>query len=176
MFKNKRGFLLAEETLKMVIALIAISFLVYFLISLYMTNKTSKDLELAKATLEHLVEEINSLKDGEVRDVEVYNPEDLWISSWPYEKSMPLSCSNLEWKNCICICENPNLWEKAKSVVTSVTYIEKIAQECSSEWICREVSKKTIVGIGGSQTPLKIVDVPMKLNIEYSEGNIQITK
>ena len=33
---NRKGFLLAEETLKIILALIAITFLVYFLVSLYM--------------------------------------------------------------------------------------------------------------------------------------------
>jgi len=61
---NKRGFLLGEETLKIIIAIIAISFLVYLLFSLYSANRTSKDLELAKSSLNHLIEEINSLREG----------------------------------------------------------------------------------------------------------------
>lgn len=114
---NKRGFLLAEETLKIVIAVICIGFLVYFLTSLYFSNKNSKDLELAKASLEHLVEEINSGSS----EVKIYNPEDWVVGVWPHDttkriwytawiksktkKGLPASCSNIGWNSCVCICK-----------------------------------------------------------------------
>ena len=41
--KNKGGFLLAEETLKIVIALIALTFLIYFLMSLYFAKTSEND-------------------------------------------------------------------------------------------------------------------------------------
>ena len=57
---NKRGFLLGEETLKIVLAVIAIGFLVFFLVSLYSSYTRNKDLELAEASLGYLIEGINS--------------------------------------------------------------------------------------------------------------------
>jgi len=113
--KNKRGFLLASETLKIVIAVICIGFLVYFLVSLYLTSKNSKDLEFAKESLNYLADEI---KDGKT-EIEIYNPKDWVISVWPHDttnyflfietgvtKGLPKSCSNIGWGNCICICKN----------------------------------------------------------------------
>jgi len=115
--KNKKGFLLAEETLKIVIALICISFLIYFLSSLYFKSKDNKDLELAEASLKHLVEEINA----EATSVEIYNPKGWVLSSWPHDThhriwytawimseiktGRPKYCENLEWDDCICICK-----------------------------------------------------------------------
>ncbi|PIO07153.1 hypothetical protein COU59_03790 [Candidatus Pacearchaeota archaeon CG10_big_fil_rev_8_21_14_0_10_34_12] len=84
--KNTRGFLLAEETLKIVIAVISISFLVYFLYSIYFANK-NPELEQAKATLEFLIEQA----DAGIKEVEVYNPEGWYI---------------LNYKENICICED----------------------------------------------------------------------
>ena len=66
---NKKGFLLAEETLKIIIALISLGFLVYFLGALYFANQDSKELEQAKASLEFLVKEIN---DGR-KEVTIFN-------------------------------------------------------------------------------------------------------
>lgn len=113
MKKNKRGFLLAEETLKIIIAVIAISFLIYFLTSLYLKNQESKGLELAKASLENL---ISSIDLGEVL---IYNPEGWFIISFPYSNERPNSCLNLGWENCLCICKDkwfsgrPNDCDKA---------------------------------------------------------------
>jgi len=110
---DKKGFLLAEETLKIILAVIAISFLAYFLFSLYNTNKTAKDLELAKESLNHLIQEINA----ERTEVQIYNPKGWEIYSWPNtyargilfwkttEEGISQSCLNLGWSSCICICK-----------------------------------------------------------------------
>lgn len=157
--KNKRGFLLAEETLKIVIALIGISFLIYLLVSLYMTNKTSKKLELAKATLEHLVEEI----DSGASEVEIYNPEGWVVSSWSFEKILPRACSNVGWENCLCICESP--W-----VDTGGNFLDNC--DDTSKSVCSDNSKKMIVVVGVNQQPIHIRDPPLILKI--GDGKITV--
>jgi len=107
--KGKRGFLLGEETLKIVIAVICIIFLVYFLTSLYFANRNKKDLELAKASLTHLINET----DNKNTQVEIYNPRGWSVCSFPQtikrklitspEEVIPKQCSNLGWDNCLCI-------------------------------------------------------------------------
>lgn len=98
---NRRGFFLAEETLKLVIAVICIGVLVYLLVSVYLNNKDEKNLELAKASLENLVVQINAGSS----EVEVYNPSGWSLMSWPAEGKIPLSCENAGWNICICICK-----------------------------------------------------------------------
>ena len=44
---DKKGFLLAEETLKIILAVIAIGFLAYLLVSIYFNYRENKDLEMA---------------------------------------------------------------------------------------------------------------------------------
>ena len=73
--KNKKGFLLAEETLKIIIAVIAIGFLVYFLVSLYFSAKASKETEQAEETLNFILSEAAAGRAG----VDVYNPKNWWI-------------------------------------------------------------------------------------------------
>jgi len=74
---NKRGFLLAEETLKLVIAVIAIGFLVYFLVSLYFSSQSSKELGQAESSINFLMNEIEAGKTA----VDIYNPKNWWILS-----------------------------------------------------------------------------------------------
>ncbi len=98
---NKRGFLLGEETVKIIIAVICLVILVYFLFSLYQANK-NKDLELAKASLEKLITDINSGKT----ETEIYNPKEWGIVSFSSERR-PDFCINKGWEKCLCICAAP---------------------------------------------------------------------
>jgi hypothetical protein len=134
---NKKGFLLAEETLKIVIALISIGFLVYFLVALYISNQNAKDLEFAKASLEHLITEANS---GSLV-VDIYNPEKWTISSWSAE-DIPLSCSNIGWENCLCICKGEN------------------AETCDEKGTCLESDFKI------ENDAIEITDPPLRLSID----------
>ena len=149
---DKKGFLLAEETLKIILAVIAIGFLAYLLFSLYNANKTAKDLELAKESLDFLVQEINAQR----AEVKIYNPEGWVIYSWPntYTKGIllwqttkegiPLSCSNLGWSSCICICKKDT------------------PDKCDSKGIC--LDNPLGFSLGDS---IKIQDPPINLAIDY---------
>ena len=157
---NKKAMLLAEETLKIVLALIAIGFLVYFLVSLWMANQDAKDLELAKASLQHLVDEINA----ESPEIEIYNPKAWFVLSWPHtttsgvwlwkstNSGVPKSCENLGWANCICICDGND------------------QDDCDKMGIC--LGKKFIV----KGDFIKIKPVPLNLEIKYNNNEIIITK
>lgn len=165
---NKKGFLLAEETLKIILAIIAILFLTYLLFSIYQNNKDEKDLKLAKASLDHLIQEMNA----EEIEVEIYNPKGWWIISWPYKGKKPLSCSNLGWENCLCIVKLGTL-DKLTFSYSLENYIKNIDK---GNGICQKISKKTIVSaINDKQSPIEIKDLPLKLNIKYQDKNI-ITK
>ena len=74
--KDRKGLFLAEEVVKMIIALIALGLLAYLLFSLYGLNKTSNDLEFAEESLEHLIKELKA----ERGNIEIYNPEGWWIT------------------------------------------------------------------------------------------------
>jgi len=150
---DKKGFLLAEETLKIILAVIAIGFLAFLLFSLYNVNKTAKDLELAEESLDFLVQEINAQR----AEVEIYNPRGWMIYSWPnaYTKGillwqstkegMPLSCSNLGWSSCICVCK------------------KAAPDKCDSKGICLENPQTFKI-----DSPIKIKDtLPITLSINY---------
>lgn len=95
---DKRGILLAEEVVKMIIAIIGIGLLAFLLFSLYNLNKTSNELELAESSLEHLVQELSAERD----EIEIFNPKGWWIVM-----------DESSGEENLCICENPGECEKA---------------------------------------------------------------
>lgn len=102
---NKKGFqLLGEETVKIIIAVICIGFLVYLLGSLYYGYSGDQDLEQAEATLEKLVEEIDLVNVGSQNEFEIYNPDDWYFLT--FSGNVPNQCSNLGWTDCVCMCED----------------------------------------------------------------------
>lgn len=96
--ESKKGFLLGEVSLKLVIAVICIGFLAYFLFSLYYSNVDSKNLELAKESLNFLEQEMAA---GHA-EVEIFNPKGWKITSFGSSEEKPNACSNFGWENCIC--------------------------------------------------------------------------
>ena len=144
---KKRGFLLAEEALKLILAVISIGILAYLLYSLYNANTSSKNLDFAKESLSSISEGINA----QAAEIQIYNPSGWYIQSWTKE-NLPLFCSNLGWEQCICICkkngvdscnsdgaclENPNGFSLADSVK-----IEDPPVTLSVNYQTKEVSKK----------------------------------
>jgi len=151
---NKKGILLAEETLKIVLALISVSFLIYFLSALYFSNQNNKDLELAEASLQHLIDEVNSGSS----EIEIYNPKGWIISSWPHDVSksrffyedvikndIPNSCTNLGWQSCLCICDDAVNFE---------------GRDCDDMGICMESNLR----VQGNE--MEIENSPLNLLIE----------
>jgi len=149
---DKKGFLLAEETLKIILSVIAIGFLAYLLFSIYNANKEAKDLELAEASLEHLTAEIDS---GSV-DIEIYNPttNNAWyIVGWPVSGEKPLYCDNLGWEKCLCICK----YSSAQIINPS-----KLSRLCDKTGVC--TSNSASVNDEG-KFYLQIKEPPLELKI-----------
>lgn len=116
---NKRAMLLAEETLKIIIALIAISFLVYFLVSLYFNSTHAQKLEQAQASLERIKEVAGNTQ------ILSENVLDITPSGWHLfsfiEDKKPNLCFG---QDCLCIC--PNTWFNQES-------------KCDTKGICEQI-------------------------------------
>ena len=159
--KNRKGFLLAEETLKIVIAVIAIGFLAYFLVSLYFSFRNSEKLEQAKETLPFLISEIDAGKTS----VDIYNPVGWALLSWQPENQIPKSCSNLGWNSCICICGIPR-------IQTNENYRENC--ENPSKGICVENLKGfTVLCREEQECQVRILEPPLTLNIDQENKIIR---
>jgi len=128
--KNKKAILL-PETLKIILAVIGISLLLYLSVNLYGLFTTKTDIEQARSSLEKLYSGIEKVENNEevISEVFLESPNGWWVIAWPYEKEdkKPLQCKS----NCICLC--PTAKGKENSL-----------KECSNLGFCKDVSKKVI--------------------------------
>ena len=156
--ENKKGFLLAEETLKIIVALICVIFLVYLLAALYNSNSSNKKLTQAKEVLLGTEEDsrsiekiIFSLKEGESEIKDISNPSGWYLYSF-VEQEKPNSCLN---QKCLCICEKA-LIEKINSKV----------EKCDSDGACLVVPN-----LAASEISLKIGSANKVIFLEIKKQN-----
>lgn len=101
--KDKKGFLLAEETLKIVIAVIAISFLIYFLVNIYFANINGEKRLQAENLIETITPKLNNLVEGGSDSLDIFNPKGWYFFSFAGYDVKPNLCAG---KNCLCVCDN----------------------------------------------------------------------
>ena len=133
--KNKNGMLLAEETLKTVIAVMVIVFLVYFLVNLYMGKLKDDTIKKSEQLLiksdQSIKNVIESLKEGEsksliLEQISDWSGENWHLFSFTGNSEKPNSCVG---KNCLCICDD----------VVSEDFFKQ-ANECNKNGVCAIVS------------------------------------
>lgn len=89
---NKKGQILEEETLKIILAVISIVILVGLLIALYSGVQKSKQLEQASAILKQVGDRVNSLNSGE-RDVMTITGPQGWYLFVDESKRLCVVCA-----------------------------------------------------------------------------------
>ena len=146
--KNKRGILLASETLKIVLSVIAIAILAYLLFALYHANASSEKLEHAKATMEKISQTINQLKlnSSYPGNISQITPIGWSIFSFIGQEK-PNSCADL---NCLCICDS----------IIEIGLIDRTQQkECDSDGTCliiQNLKEFEEIKIGEADDPTSI--------------------
>lgn len=98
---DRKGFLLASETLKIVVAVICIAFLIYFLTSLYYSKTGADKLQKAEDSLRNVNDIISALQEGMSQRQDIPNPKSWYLLSF-IEEEKPNSCAG---NNCLCICK-----------------------------------------------------------------------
>jgi hypothetical protein len=105
--KDKHGFLLGEETVKIVIAVICIVFLVFLLVSIYFSVSGNQQSKEAEASLKNIlvpeIERINVGGETRINGTIIPNPSGWYIFSFIEGDKKPNLCSG---ENCVCICQN----------------------------------------------------------------------
>ena len=153
---NKRGFFLAEETLKILVAVICILFLAFFLVSLYNSKTGADKIKKAEENLNRVGEIVSSLSEGQVQNQDIPSPEGWHLYSFIQEKK-PNSCLG---SNCLCICAN--------SLIELVT---SQAKKCDDKGSCLVISN-----LGSSNLDIKIngADDLTFIGIKKQNGKILI--
>ncbi|MEK6832507.1 MAG: hypothetical protein AABY32_00540 [Nanoarchaeota archaeon] len=154
--KNRKGFMLAEETLKMVVAVICIIFLIYILVAVYNSNASAKKIEEAKDILLRIEGIVNNLEEGAIENQDIPNPKGWHLYSFIGEEK-PNSCLN---DNCLCICDS-----------ILIKMIKSQEKKCDEKGACLAISN-----LATAELDLKIrnVDELLFIRIKKQDGGILI--
>ena len=152
--KNKKGFLLAEETLKVILAVIAIGFLVYLLAAIYFNSTYNQEFEKARASIDRILSVIEN-PDIVSEDVSDITPPGWNLISYTKEDK-PNSCSG---ESCACICSD-----------TKIDLFDRQLKECDAGGICENVENLEDFG------EIKIKKPSISIVVIKSEGKIVIRK
>jgi len=117
--RGKKGMLLVSETLKMVIAIISIGFLIYLLAAMYYSGTEEKERQDATSLINRIENITFELEEGNFGEINGLVPADWVIVSYTGAEQSPNECSGV---NCLCICK--------------ASYVKSRVNECSNDGIC----------------------------------------
>lgn len=146
----KKGFLLAETTIKIIIAVICIGFLVYLLFSLYYANVQEKKSEEATIVLVDSPESVAVALDrvretGVSEEKHIAKPNGWNVFSYLGNEKKPNACVG---DNCVCMCDEVS-FDNLFGIVEN-----RQLSECDEDGICLVVSdlsgEKLSVEIGSN--------------------------
>ena len=153
---NRKGFFLGEETLKIIVAVICILFLVFFLAALYNSKTGGDKIKEAKDSLDRAGEIIVSLDEGEMQNQDIPNPNGWHLYSFT-EEEKPNLCLG---ENCLCIC--------ASSLIES---LKSQTSKCDEKGSCLVVSN---LGSPGLNIKINGPNDLTFIGIKKQNGNILI--
>jgi hypothetical protein len=163
--KSKRGNLLPEEVLKIIIAVICIGFLIFLLVSLYFSvtgEQKKKEAEAIMTSDNGLAKEIVRVNQGGMANEQGFlipNPSGWYIFSFVGEDLKPNLCIG---ENCVCICENV--------VINIFNWQKRQINKCDDKGSC------TIVSNLKKFDKIKIESKGTYLSISKINNEIEITK
>jgi len=146
--------MLGEETLKIIVAVICIVFLVYILVAIYNSNSSSEKIEEAKNILSRIETIVSFLEEGEIENQDLPNPEG-WHLYGFVDNEKPNSCLN---NNCLCICDN-----------VLIEFIKSQAKKCDEKGTCLIIPNLVTSGLD-----LEIAGTEELLFIEIKKQNDEI--
>jgi len=158
--KSKKGFMLGEYTMKIIIAVLCIILLLYLLFSLYSSFTDKQNFSKAEATLNRLFEIMSDAKKKSPEPVQVslVNPS-LWKLIIYNGVERPEACV----KNCICLCEDIRIRDRLK-LFWAPDQIEK----CNIRGVCKGLEDKV-----NDFEPIILV---ASIDVKYVDGVYTIEK
>ncbi len=129
-FMNKKGNLLPEETLKIVIAVICIGFLIILIVSIYFSLTGAEKTKQAETQISNpngFIKTILRTVEGNTTFKLVPNPADWYIFSFKGDRK-PNLCTG---QNCICICED---------VLYIFDWQKRLINKCDDKGACALIS------------------------------------
>jgi len=156
LMKNKKAELLAEHTLKVIIAIMSVLLLLYLLFSVYSSYTQKKNFARAEGTLNSLIEKMNEAKNNNIEtNIPLLEPKG-WRALSYIQGEIPGSCSG----KCICICEGLGIKDKLK-FWSGLNQADK----CEIRGVCKNIQEKI------NEFNLKL---RVEIGIKYNQGEYSI--
>jgi hypothetical protein len=135
---NKKGILLSQGV-RIILAILAVLFLIYLATQLTGIFAKRTALEQATASMKKLMLEVRAVENGDKTEAQLFieSPHKWWIIAWPYQDDIrkPRQCKK---GYCLCICPIPNTLEG-----TGLPSPENSMILCNSLGVCEDISKTT---------------------------------
>lgn len=161
MIKEKKGMLLASETLKIVLSVISITLLAFLLYSLYYSGIDKQNEKAAEASLERFSEVFRAVKSNSelLGSVDAITPSGWYLFSFVEEDKKPNQCFG---EDCFCICKHAALFGD---------FFDGQIKKCDDRGKCSvvlnlEKFEKIKIEKGGSTS----------VSIKNNEGKIEVKK
>lgn len=147
---KKKGMLLASETLKMVLAVIGIGFLIFLLTSLYFSNSVSQNKQKAELLMKNIRNVSSNLNPITHNSSNLYNivPSGWNIISYVGAVQKPNQCAG---ENCLCICDSVYSY--------GGIFGDRQISECTKRGVCQvfsNLTKSPTINIGKTKTSIQI--------------------
>jgi hypothetical protein len=167
---SKKGFMLGEYTLKIIISVLCLLLLFYLLFTLYSGYKKDKDIRNAKSVLDSLGVTMNLAKEkGQQQDFSVLGFEGWALISYQKGEKRPLECGD----NCICLCPSADGGYNVIGIDVGMTEEEIQINHCNRAGVCKmfnEIIKKFYFN---SNNAGKLIG---DLKVEYKNNQFEIIK
>jgi hypothetical protein len=154
--KNKKAEILAEQTLKIIIAVMALLLLLYLLFALYSSFSQKKNFKNAEATLENLDKRMVDARLNKEKQYYILKEPDGWRLIGYKSGVKPEEC----FDNCICLCEDEGGWWIFWDWDDQV-------EKCNVRGVCNDYVQD-----------LNDIDIELRkeVEIEYKDGKYTIEK
>lgn len=157
---EKKGFLLGEFTLKIIIAVFSILILIYLLFSIYKNFSDDSATANAKATIEKIYQNINLVYNSKEVDKSVHyiiqGPKSWYLVYFGKGSLKPDVCGR---EPCLCICKKDNV------------------EKCDESGACRILNPDKVDEVKGTILSSSIAIVPpTEIIIKMEKEGILITK
>ena len=164
---DKKGILLAEETLKIVIAVISIAFLAYFLSALYFSKVNDDKLRFAENNIELIGDIVSSLGEEESVDYDLINPRGWFLLSFT-GSIKPNSCAG---QTCLCVCDGVSENSLNSFVTGEDDKEERQAEQCIEKGSCLIVKELREIPL---EIEIKGVDELILIEIKKENGRVLV--
>jgi hypothetical protein len=158
---NRKANMLAEQTLKIVIATLSLLLLLYLLFALYSNFTQKQNFARADATLQGLDGKMIDARNNNEKQAHVLLEPNGWILTSYTSGEKPDECSD----NCICLCEAQGTGSWKRAWIWAQNQIEK----CNLRGTCKDYSENL------NDFEIEIDD-ETDVEIEFNGGKYEITK